>query len=240
MSRLPNLLCLGTQKGGTSTLNHMLRLHEKLFLPAKKEIHYFTENWNKSLGWYEKHYENKLENQIGVDITPYYLFHPKAARRIKRTIPNVKMIILLRNPVERTISHYFHACRMGYEILPIEIALKEEEKRINENYIFSHQKHSYIGRSKYIEQIDRFEKLFAKENILVMKSEELFSQPNRIWKKVEAFMNISKQDFPKSIKRANSGNGESTSVSEKTRRELNRIFRSTSEEVEKRYGFNWN
>ena len=127
---LPNFLVLGTQKGGTTSLHHLLGMHPDIFLPAVKEVHYFSQHSHQSLAWYGRHYLEATKTQLRGDITPFYLFHCAAPRRIARTLPSAKLIILLRDPVERTLSQYFHARRNGYETLLLEEALAAESERI--------------------------------------------------------------------------------------------------------------
>lgn len=236
---LPRLIGLGTQKGGTSTLNNMLKLHKKFYLPNTKEIHYFTKNWDQSIEWYKKHYENSNLDKINVDITPYYLFYPKAAIRMKEVVPNAKLIVLLRDPVERTISQYYHAKRLGFETLSIMDAIVEEEHRIRNNYDYSHQRHSYIGRSRYIEQLHEYEQWFKKDQFLIIKSEDYFKNPREVWRKIEELMDLEHQEFPNVIKRANAGKGESLLVDNKVRGYLRNLLKQTAQEVEKKYGISW-
>ena len=236
---LPQLIGLGTQKGGTSTLNNMLRLHKRFNLPTKKEIHYFSQHWDQSLQWYKNYYKDSTDTKINVDITPYYLFHPEAASRIQMVVPDAKLIVLLRDPVERTISQYFHAKRLGFEELSIMDAIAQEEIRMKENYSYSHQKHSYIGRSKYIKQLERYEALFKKSQLLIIKSEDYFKNPRDIWQKIEVFMDIEPEKFPNNIKKANEGKGESLHVDYKIKEYLREIFRETKQKVKERYNICW-
>ena len=141
--RLPDFLGIGTQKGGTTSLHALMSQDERIGMPKSKELHYFDQEEPDNIQAYAKEFEEVSDKELIGEITPYYIFHPKAAQRIKQTIPNVKIIALLRNPVDRTISQYFHATRRGYENLELEAALKDEKKRLLSGGKFSHQKHSY-------------------------------------------------------------------------------------------------
>jgi len=129
-----------------------------------------------------------------------YIFSPLAPKRIAELIPDVKMIAVLRNPTERAISHYFHECRMGRETLPIVEALQAEEERLrpfiaNEDYrhtIFIH--HSYKSRGRYKEQISRYLEYFSREQILILKSDDLFSKADEVLRQVFAFIGVN-SDF---------------------------------------------
>ena len=155
--RLPDFLGIGTQKGGTTSLHFLLGEDERIGLPQRKELHYFDQAQLRSKDYYASLFADLEEKEIIGEITPYYIFHPDAPRRIKEMIPDVKLIALLRDPVERTISQYFHAVRNGYEVFNLADAIMAEEQRLKEGSQYSHQKHSYIARSRH-EQLDRYER----------------------------------------------------------------------------------
>ena len=102
--RLPDFLVLGAQKGGTTTLQQLLSQHPGIFLPPKKEVHYFSKHWEQPTAWYAAHYVDADPKQRCGDITPYYLFHPEAPKRIHSLLPDAQLIVLLRDPVERALS----------------------------------------------------------------------------------------------------------------------------------------
>ena len=129
--RLPNFLGLGVQKGGTTTLQRMLEQHPSVFLSPRKELHYFSLHYAQGQSWYEHQFCDADEVQLCGDITPYYLFHPHAPARVQALLPHARLIVLLRDPVERALSQYFHAKRLGIELLDIELAFEYEKKRLN-------------------------------------------------------------------------------------------------------------
>jgi hypothetical protein len=112
-ARWPDFLVLGTQKGGTTTLHHLLRQHPDVFLPSVKEVHFFSLHYGKGAAWYGEHFRGAQPQQRCGEITPYYLFHPEAPGRIHQLLPKARLIILLRDPVERLLSQYFHSRRLG-------------------------------------------------------------------------------------------------------------------------------
>ena len=128
--RLPDFLGLGTQKGGTSTLQALLKTHPRVFLPACKEVHYFSLHAQQPTQWYADHYRRASRGQRCGDITPYYLFHPDAPKRIQALLPKARLIVLLRDPVERCLSQIFHARRLGFETLEPEAAIAAEAERL--------------------------------------------------------------------------------------------------------------
>ena len=238
--RLPDFLGIGTQKGGTTSLHQWLRNHPQVYLPACKEIHYFDLNNKESTQWYKQHFKDANQNEKCGEITPFYLFHPKVPSRIKKIMPKVQIIVLLRDPVERALSQVFHARKRGFEILELEEALDAEESRIQSGCLESLQKHSYISRSRYLEQLERYETIFPREQLLILKSEKLFSNPETIWTEIAEFLKIENKSintttFPK----ANGGGGELQSVPNEIRMKLRSELRTTALGVRERYGFGW-
>ena len=126
--RLPDFLVLGTQKGGTTSLQQLLGHHPEVFLAAGKEVHYFSLHHDQPLSWYAAHYATAAAEQRCGDITPFYLFHPEIPGRIRALLPQVKLIALLRDPVERALSQVFHARRLGFEPLEPAEALAAEAR----------------------------------------------------------------------------------------------------------------
>ena len=239
-SRLPEFLCVGTQKGGTTTLQKLLEKHPETFLPSEKELQFFSLHYDRGKDWYCKQFEGAGENQHCGEITPYYLFHPEAPSRIHELIPEVRIVVLLRDPIERTLSHYFHARRHGFEPLELGQALKAERHRLESGDTFSHQKHSYVSRSRYEEQLRIYEKHFAAEQLLVLRSEDLFSSARSCWGTIQTFLGLGDIPLPKQVERANAGNGEANYVSSSIRNWLRGELSDTVAEMDRKYGINWN
>ena len=237
--RLPDFLGLGTQKGGTSTLQALLKTHPDVFLPSCKEVHYFSLHAEQPREWYAGHYATAGRRQRCGDITPYYLFHPEAPQRIQALLPRVRMVVLLRDPVERCLSQIFHARRLGFESLEPEAALDAESERLASGSAFSLQKHSYQARSRYLEQMNRYERLFHSEQLLVLRSEDLFEQPDLIWLKLLSFLGLQDQPLPQPLPHQNRGKGEAKGVPPQLRERLRRDFAATAAGVRERYGFGW-
>ncbi|MFO8148313.1 MAG: sulfotransferase domain-containing protein [Gillisia sp.] len=148
-------------------------------------------------------YNAKMQGKkfVSGESSPSYLLHPLAAERAFRHIPNAKIIVLLRNPVDRAYSHYCMNLRHGFETLSFEEAIEFEEKRIEEELKFiSHRgvqlsinsnlsRYSYLHRGKYVDQIKPWFRFFTKEQIIVVKSEKLFNDINE-YRKILDFLSI--------------------------------------------------
>ena len=128
---------------------------------------------------------------------------------------------------------------LGLEELELEAALEEEANRMASGNLYSHQKHSYLSRSKYIVQIDRYEKLFPKQQMLILKSEDLFSQPQKVWNDIQEFLGLKKLILTKHFSQSNAGEGEASKIDQSIRKYLQLELKSTVTEIESRYGFNW-
>jgi len=237
--RLPHFLGLGTQKGGTTSLQKLLEQHPGVYLPPCKEVHYFSQHAEESPRWYAEHYRDAQRGQQRGDITPFYLFHPDVPARIHALLPRARMIVLLRDPVERALSQVFHARRHGFEALEVADALAAEPERLATGGAYSFQKHSYVARSRYLEQLDRYEALFPQRQLLVLKSEDLFNQTERVWDSIQQFLNLEPIPLPMDLPKANAGSGEAAQVPAAVRAQLRDALSTTASGVKQRYGIDW-
>ena len=246
--QLPHFLILGTQKGGTTSLHHLLKRHPGIFLPDVKEVHYFSQHSEKPLAWYASHYQEASPIQIRGDITPFYLFHCKAPQRIREALPHAQLIALLRDPVERTLSQYFHARRHGYETLNLEEALEAEHSRLSGAELvvkhaggnhYSYQKHSYVKRSRYDEQLKRYRRFFPEQQLLVLRSEDLFDKTAESWAQILSFIGAQALTLPGDLPHSNAGGGEAQQVSTEIRQRLREELAPTYQWLEHHYGISW-
>src|SRR5690348_1015601 len=136
---LPDFLIIGTQRGGTTSLYHYLQAHPCIGPASTKEVHFFDMRFHKGLAWYRGHFPSRIDQYaveqahghslVTGEATALYLFHPHAPKRVAEALPSVKLIVLLRNPVNRALSHYYHAVKHGQETLSFEEAIQGEEQR---------------------------------------------------------------------------------------------------------------
>lgn len=201
---LPDFLITGVAKGGTETLWATFKQHPQIIQPNRHSIHYFDEAINKPIKWYQAHFPLRASMPKGCitgEKSTYYFSHPLAAERIAKHLPDVKLIILLRNPVDRAISQYFHYHKRGHENLPIEDALKQEEKRlapyladICENSVYKPghpmKVFSYKTRGHYAEQLEKYFKYFDPNQIKIVKSENFFLKPRETLQAIFEFLGI--------------------------------------------------
>lgn len=112
--RVPELVVIGGRKCGTTWADQCFREHPGLFLPpSTKELFYFDRYYERGIDWYAAHFANAPETSLCVEVTPSYLSSPEATERLPATLPNAKLLVLLRNPVDRALSDFNHAQRKG-------------------------------------------------------------------------------------------------------------------------------
>ncbi len=248
IDRLPHFLGLGVQKGGTTTLQRLLEQHPQIWLSPEKELHYFSLYFNRGRHWYSNCFADASPDQCCGDITPYYVFHPQAPERIANLLPDARLIVLLRDPVERCLSQYFHSRRLGLESLELEDALAAESARLagaeqqlesSDGFHFGHQEHSYLARSRYEQQLNRYEERFSTDQILLLKSEDFFDRGAQIWDRVLSFLALDAIPFPQSFSPANVGQGEAAAVPEQVCSHLREQLQHTYYVMENRYQIRW-
>jgi len=189
---LPNFFVVGAQKCGTTTIHNWLQQNKEISLPNLKETHFFSKEYNKGINWYFKQFNKN--NGIRGEVDPSLLYCSKSAKRIYKYIKNPKIIIIFRKPIDRAYSNYLMSHFRGYESLSFKHALKNEENRLmNDNEdLFSFYNHGYLSRSEYSHQVNRFLKLFNKDNFLFLKFDDIIdsNKNTKIYKQICAFLNV--------------------------------------------------
>jgi hypothetical protein len=211
----PNFLIVGEMKCGTSSLYTWLLEHPAIGGYPYKEVLYFDLRYERSLSWYQGYFplahfgwrvrhELAMEPRIG-EASPTYFFQPGVAERILRFDPKMKIIILMRDPVARAYSHYQHCRRRGFETLDFEAALDAEEGRLADETerlrcdpLYKSRPllyYSYLARGRYAESLDRWQQLFAPEQVHTICSEDLFARPAAVLREVCHFLGLPSDDF---------------------------------------------
>jgi hypothetical protein len=183
---LPDVVILGAQRGGTTSLFDWLATHPHVAPSTTKEVHYFDRYYANGGLWYRAHFPLKGLPRVSVEATPYLLFYPPAPGRIATDLPRTtRFVVLLRDPVQRAISHYWHSVRLGAEDQPLDVALALERERLaGQDAIvagggesFAHRNFSYQARGQYAEQLTRWFDVVERERFLVVESEALWRDP---------------------------------------------------------------
>lgn len=197
--RLPDFLVLGAQKAGTTTLYDLIMQHPDAAPARTKELAFFDRHYDWGLAWYKSNFP-KLGKLTG-KATPGYLYGRDAQDRIVQDLPqSTRFVILLRNPVDRAISHFFHEKRLGYETLPLVDALDAEELRLRDHATVqigrSHENRtmgwsaSYVDRGKYSKQLKGYFNAFPKENFHIETSDRFFAEPNTVVAEIFSFLGL--------------------------------------------------
>ncbi len=247
----PDFLIIGAQKCGTTSLYNYLIEHPNIIPAIEKKINFFTSHFSKDVEWYQAQLNFKLkkDNLLIGEATPYYFFHPLVPQRVAQLFPDVKLIVLLRNPAQRAFSNYKHNTRTGKEKLSFEQAINSETERLqgerekmladatyqSRNY----KQYSYLARGIYIDQIKHWMNYFPKEQFLIIQSEEFFADPEAILKKVHTFLGI--QHYPLNNYSRYNPDPDSIKPDEKVMTQLADYFRPYNKALEEFLGrkFNW-
>ena len=255
---LPDFLIIGAAKCGTSSLYDYLMQHPSVGKSLTKQIHFFDRYFDRGLGWYkvcfplnfEKFYFQKILKKIFVtgEATPHYMTHPLAAKRAYSLVPNVKIIVMLRNPVDRAYSHYMMEKDHGKEELSFEDAIENEdmrsagefEKMLNneDNIGINYPHRAYIKSGEYLKQIKRWRKYYSKENFLFIKSEDFNKNPNKVYNDVLNFLGLSPYKLPE-YKKIRKRNYEKMNLD--TRMKLTKYFEPLNKQLDEYLGidFHW-
>ncbi len=210
----PDFLIVGAKKAGTTSLINWLTQHEGVLrmwpsFQRHKSAHYFDHHFDRPETWYRGHFATEAvrarhERRLGYrpltgEASPYYLFHPAVPRRVATTLPHVKVIMILRDPVIRAHSHYWDRLSTGNESLPtFEEALAAEPERLrgvggfdNPTFSdFSFEHHSYLAQGRYAEQVQRWFEVLPREQILVVKFERLAERTSDVFEEVLDFLGL--------------------------------------------------
>lgn len=194
---VPGYLVVGTKRGGSTTLAHWISQHPQVApCRSRKGTHYFDVNHGRGWSWYLSAFESAGGPWTTTgEASPYYMFHPLAPERIARELPEVRLVVSLRDPVSRAWSHHKYETEKGYETEPFERALdleaertagEEDRIRADHRYeSFAHRHHSYLARGLYADQLDRLHQHVDPSRVLVLSSESLFADPHteldRVW-----------------------------------------------------------
>lgn len=205
----PDFLLIGAKRGGSTSFYFDLITHPQvacLFprpdrLPkaaATKGIHYFDTNYFRGKRWYASHLPSvavrrALQRTAGGHVitgegSPYYLSHPAAPERVARDLPAVKLLAVLRDPVQRAYSHWKERVREGRESLSFRDAIDREAERVGEDegrllrdprfYSYAHEQQSYLGQSRYGASLERWMGHFPRSSLLLIRSEDYYRDPS--------------------------------------------------------------
>jgi hypothetical protein len=187
-------LIAGVQKAGTSTLFQLLRQQAEIGMSTTKEIHFFdddTVNWAKpAYDRYHRYFAIEPGKAIFGEATPIYIFWPNALERIKAYNPEIKLILLFRDPIDRAYSAWCHQTRKGRENLSFAEAIRDGRRRVSDGSDFSSRHFSYVERGLYALQLGRAFTQFPRTNVLSLDSRQLVAGPSCLLQSVSEFLGL--------------------------------------------------
>lgn len=197
----PDFAIIGTQRGGTTSLHAYLNAHPLVTTPATKELHFLTDRYERGPDWYVGQFPSSLPiGALTGEATPYALFHPRSHFRLREVAPAARIIVLLRNPVDRAYSHYRLERARDNEPLSFAEAISAEKSRLageeerllaDDAYVSAAHNHaSYLSRGDYTPQLERWFTTFPREQFLILRSEDLYERPGESVDRVMSFLEL--------------------------------------------------
>lgn len=207
----PSVLIVGAQRSGTTSMYRALAQHPAVIKSRfHKGVHYFDTNYDRGVGWYVGHFPTRRRlrsaaKEAGVpavtfESSPYYMCHPLAPARIAADLQDVRLIVLLRDPVERAYSAHSHELARSFETQDFRTALalederlrgEEERLRAEPGYVsHSHQHHAYRSRGEYVTYLRRLERLVGRSRMHVVDSHNFFTEPQPVFAEVLRFLSL--------------------------------------------------
>ena len=241
-----HFLIIGIGKGGTSSLYHYLSQYPNVIPPSQKELHFFNKNFELGLEWYLAQFPLLPEGDIFLtgEATPWYLVSQGVAAKVRQFFPKIKLIAVLRNPVTRAISQYYMNQKVGRESRSLEVALTSEmstlSKLTNLDQVsseFWQTENAYLLFSLYFYFLKQWMATFPREQFLIIRSEDLYSQTAQTMQQVYNFLGI--PDYPLA-EYPNYNAGSYPQVSSELRQNLADFFRPHNQKLEEYLGMNFN
>jgi hypothetical protein len=182
---LPNFLVIGAQRCATSWMYFCLKEHPDIFLPFMKEIHFFDYNYEKGLEWYKRYFNTRSDQKVVGEISPSYLYIEKVPGYIYKHLRDVRLIICLRNPIDRAYSQYKKHLRAGAFSGSFEEAIEKDPQ--------------YIQRGFYFKQISRYLEFFPRDRILILIYEDIQKDSPAVLKNIFDFLEVDSDFIPSCI-----------------------------------------
>lgn len=235
----------GTQKGGTTALDSYLREHPEVCMASRKEVHYFDTDKNfavssQDYSTYHSWFTPLARHRVIGEATPIYMYWNKAPGRMHAYNPAMKIVVMLRCPIQRAFSHWNMERVRGNETLSFWKALMREKSRLQLVSPDQHRVYSYVDRGFYTKQLQRIAQYFERGQLLVLKGEELSQAPKGALHKVSEFLGIS--PFAEAVPRKVHATPYSVTMTERERTYLRDLFCEEIQTLERYLGWdcsNW-
>lgn len=237
---VPDFIIIGSQRCGTTSLYSYLTQHPQILSPIKKEVDFWSWHFNRGINWYLSHFPPLPQGQHFVtgEASPSYLDFENTPSRIFSVFPQVKLIVLLRNPVDRAISQYHRWLSLNWEHRSFEAAINDELERLKSNpdHIIGEEPGNYLSRGRYVEFIKKWLEFFPREQLLIVKSEDFYGDTAAVMKQILEFLGLPEYYLSEY---ANSNPGFYPPVSESMRCWMSDYFRPYNRQLEDFLGMNF-
>jgi hypothetical protein len=208
--QLPNFLVIGAPKCGTTSLHHYLSQHPEVYVPKRKELHYFSYAYMQRFAAgpgdahllaplcatrqaYEKHYERAGAQPAVGDVSPSYLYYAEVSERIQAELGRPKIVVVLRDPIGKAFSQYMHLVRDNRETLPFYEALMAEEQRMRDGWAALWR---YAESSLYADKLERYLTIFGADHVKILLFEELTRAPHLVMRDLFTFLGVDNRFSP--------------------------------------------
>ena len=199
--RLPDFLIIGAMRSGTTTLARLLQAHPDVFVPPVKEIHYFDQNFDKPLEWYLDWFREADGARAAGEASATYMAEPQAPARMADVVPEARLVAILRDPVDRAYSHYWHERKLGRESLGFGEALEAEPQRTATDKVLPRLRFAYLERSRYLAQLRRVCEHYPRESLHVLILEEFQRDPQTHFRTICGFLGVDEAFVPADLGR---------------------------------------
>lgn len=187
----PNFLVIGAQKAGSSTLHDHLSRHDQIYMPVRKELHYFDDAYfTKTMPDYRAEFRAAKGAVKSGESTPSYLSYPGCAEKIHSILGNIPLVVIQRDPISRMYSQYWHGVKYGHEALSFTDALKQEDVRRRDMGLTFFRLFDYLSRSAYETHIRKYRSIFP--NVHVCNLEDLSTDPLPTLNAIYDFLDVSR------------------------------------------------
>jgi len=192
MRRMPDYCIIGGQKCGTDSIYYYLSAHPEVKRSLVKEINYYSKYFERGKKWYRAHFPMAFGRRfITGEGSTLYLYSSDAPVRMLEQNPQIKLIVMLRNPVDRAISHYYHRLRSGKETRSITDAFMSALEHARRGEFISGSETDYLSYSNYAMHLQPWVSTFASENLMVIQAEEYFTSPESVYERICYYLGIS-------------------------------------------------
>lgn len=251
---LPDFLIIGAKRCGTTSLFTYLPEHPSIIESHHDNMGFFNDNYHLGVNWYKSFFttistKKRIEKEQGkclsFDVTTRYIEQKSTAENIKKIKPDMKIIVILRNPIDRAYSQFNLSKKELTQSLDFESEVfreitELEKKMENNNELeFNKEKQHYIQRGLYAKQLKSWFEIFPRDNILILSTEDFKNDNNMTYSKIFDFLDIPEHSINK---KEMIGKGEYEPMKETARKMLIEFYKKHNEDLFKLIGkkFDWN